>query len=230
MIRACLAALVALVASALTRPAFARAPDTFEEQYSEPIIIESPMWWAFEFKLGPYTPDYDAFKDTFNDDRGWLLGVELDALPLKIPYVGQAGVGLGWGWSSYKAKALTQDGTRSGETTKLVLYPMSLLAVLRVDALARHTVVPLAFAGKLGADFVRWTTETGGSNDAGGLNKGFRWGLSAALELDFFDPKAARSLDEEYGVNHTYLMFELFESKTDSTGDKSFQFGFAASF
>ena len=49
-----------------------------------------------------------------------------------------------------------------------MLFPLSALAVLRVDALARLTVVPLTFAGKLGYDFVRWKSTTGKRTDADG--------------------------------------------------------------
>src|SRR5690606_11375979 len=124
---------------------------------------------------------------TFDDDRGWLLGIELDATVLKIPYVGSLGAGFGWNWANYKAKAFTDDGARSGENTELTLFPMSVLGVLRVDTLARHTVLPLTFAGKVAYAFVRWKAQTGDATDASGLNMGFRWGLQGALELDFFD-------------------------------------------
>lgn len=210
----------------------ARAPDTFEEAYAKPALFESPMWWALEFKTGPYQPDSNgAFKDTFGNDNGWLLSLELDLTLWHIPEVGQLNLGAGWGWAAYDAKAVVTDtNMRSGETTKFIMYPLSALAVVRVDALARHTVIPLTFAGKLGYDFVRWKTETGKAKDADGLNKGLRWGAQAAFELDFFDRQAARRLDEEWEINHTFLLFEYFESMTKGTGDRSFQFGLGAQF
>jgi len=212
-------------ASASASTAFARAFDTWEENYAEPVIIESPQWFAFELKLGPYQPNYRAFKETFGDDRGWLLATELDITAYHIPYVGELAAGLGWGWVNYDAKAGALPSGQSGEDTELTFYPMSLLAVLRVDALARHTVVPLTFAGKLGGDFVRWKAKTGGNNDADGLNKGLRWAVQAAFELDIIDEKSARRLDEDFGINHTYLLFEFFESRTGGSGDKAFLFG-----
>lgn len=223
--------MLTLVMSALASRASARAPDTFEEQYAKPIVIESPMWFAFELKLGPYRPSYSAFKEVFGSDRGWLLSTELDITCYHVPYVGQLNVGLGWGWAHYDAKALiVPGGSKSGETTELTIYPMSALAVLRVDALARYTVVPLTFAGKLGYDLVRWKAQTGGSTDGDGLNKGLRWGAQVALELDFLDRKAARRLDDDFEINHTFLMFEFFESKTKGTGARSFQFGLGLQF
>ncbi len=210
----------------------ARAPDTFEEMHATPTTIDSPYWYAFEFKLGPYSPagGNSAFRDTFGDDRGWLVALELDFTLWHIPYVGTINAGAGWGWANYDAKAFNAAGARSGEKTEFTIYPLSALAVLRVDALARLTGVPLLFAGKVGYEFVRWSAETGGKSDASGLNKGLRWGAQVGLELDFFEPDAARTLDQEYGINHTFLFFEFFRSQTKATGDRSFAIGFGAIF
>lgn len=223
--------LLTLVIVGLTSSAGARAPDTFEEHYAKPIVIESPMWFAFELKLGPFRPDYPAFKESFGSDRGWLLATELDITAYHIPYVGQLNAGLGWGWANFDGRApVVPGGGSSGESTELTIYPMSLLAVLRIDALARYTVVPLTFAGKIGGDFVRWKAKTGSSTDGDGLNTGLRWAGQVALELDFLDRKAARRLDDDFEINHTYLMFEYFGSRTKGTGGESFLFGLGAQF
>jgi hypothetical protein len=212
---ACAALLAVLV---LPKAAEARAPDTFEEMYAKPTVIESPQWYALELKLGPYKPAAggSAFSDTFGKDRGWLLGLELDFVL----------------WANYDAKALLagDSGGRSGETTEFTIYPMSALAVLRIDTLARQLNVPLLLTGKIGYDFVRWIAETGSRTDGDGLKKGLRWAAQAGLELDFFDRSSARALDEEFGINHTFLFFEYFESKTKGTGDRSFSIGFGALF
>jgi hypothetical protein len=223
--------LLTLLGWALASGASARAPDTFEEEYAKPIVIESSMWFAFEMKLGPYQLNPEAFRATFDNDHGWLLGTELDITAYHVPYVGQLNVGLGWGWANYEAKApVVPGGASSGENTEFTIFPMSILAVLRVDALARYTVVPLTFAGKLGFDMVRWKATTGDSKDGDGLNRGLRWGAQAALELDFLDRKAARRLDDDFEINHTFLLFEYFESMTKGTGDRTFQFGIGLQF
>lgn len=220
-----------LLSFVVASSASARAPDTFEEQYAHPIEIDSPMWFAFELKLGPYRPSYPAFKQAFDDDRGWLLSTELDFTAYHIPYVGQLNFGVGWGWANYDAKALVAStGERSGETTEMTIYPMSALAVVRIDALARYTIIPLTFAAKIGGDFVRWKLSTGSSPTKDGLNMGFRWGAQVALELDVIDRKAARRLDDDFGINHTMLLFEYFGSETDGTGARAFQFGLGLQF
>jgi len=222
----------ALVVLGAANHVAARAPDTFEELHAKPTVIASPQWYALELKVGPYRPagENSAFKDTFGGDRGWLFALELDFTLWHIPYLGTLNLGTGIGRAHYTAKAFNQAGGRAGEKTSFNLIPMSALGVLRIDTLARHLGVPLTFAGKIGYDLVRWKAETGGKTDESGLNRGLRWGGQVAFELDFFEQDAARTLDEEYGVNHTFLLFEYFESKTKGTGDRSFSFGLGAEF
>jgi hypothetical protein len=225
------ALLVAAFSLCSTSLAAARAPDTFEEDYHPPVVIDSPMWVTWEFRFGQYTPDTGAFRDAFPSDKGWLYGAEVDLTAYKIPYVGQLAGGLGFGWAKYSAKAsVIPGGQASGETTKLTLFPVSALAVLRIDGLARHTKVPLTFAAKLGADFLRWKASTGSNNDGAGLNIGLHWALQGALELDFIDRRSSRRLDDDFGINHTFIFGELMESKTEALGDRTFQFGLGAQF
>lgn len=231
MRHALLLSLTLLVCSLGAR-AHARAPDTFEEDYYPPVIIESPQWFAFEFKIGPYRPgEGEPFQQIFRNDRGWMLNLEVDVTVFHIPYAGQLNVAGGWGWGKYDGRAVGLDGmTSTGEATELTLYPLSALGVLRIDALARHTVVPLTFAGKLGYEWVRWKAETAGQDRGDGFNKGVRWGAQAAIELDFFDMSSARRLDDDFGINHTFLLFEYYDSNTKGTGDRTFQFGLGLQF
>jgi hypothetical protein len=211
--------------------ASARAPDSFEEDYHAPLEVDSPMWMALELRVGPYRPgDTNAFRQTFRNDRGWMLNVEVDVTLWHIPYLGQLNGALNWGWAKYDAHALQPDGGRVDATTEFTIYPIGLLGVLRIDALARNTVVPLTFAGKIGYELVRWKAATEGLKDGDGLNRGLRWGAQAAFELDWFDRGTARRMDEDWGVNHTYLLFEWYESRTKGTGDSTFTFGLGAQF
>lgn len=218
--------ILTLVVCTFAARAQARAPDTFEEDYHPPIIIESPQWFSFELKVGPYRPgEGRPFQEIFRNDRGWMLNLELGVTLYHIPYVGQINAAGGWGWGKYDGRAIAEDGTRSGETTELTLFPLHALGVLRVDSLARYTVVPLTFAGKLGYEWVRWKAETAGQKRGDGFNHGLRWGVQAALELDFLDRSSARRLDDDFGINHTFLLFEYYDSNTTGTGDRTFQFG-----
>jgi hypothetical protein len=228
-----LTVLLALMMCTFAARAHARAPDTFEEDYAERVLIDSPQWFAFEMRFGPYKPALRSRRETFDNDSGWLMNLEVDFTLWHIPYdIGQVNLAGVFGWSSYDAyarlRAMPEE--RSGEKTEFTIFPLAALAVLRIDALARHTVVPVTFAAKMGYEWVRWKVETGAEGKQAGFNRGFRYALQAALELDFFNQDAARSLDEDFGINHTYLLFEYMDSQTKATGDNAFMFGLGAQF
>ena len=184
---------------------------------------ESTERFFLEVGGGPYTPDIDStFGDAFNtiySDAGPQLRLEFDAIIWRIPYVGPLGAGLGIGWIEFDAQAC-EDPPCSGTTddeTKLSIVPLSFFALLRIDTLARQLSIPFVFTGKLGLDAIHYDASTSGTSQSKGFSVGLRWAAQAALELDFLQPRMARSLDEDWGINHTYLFFELFGS-TASNG------------
>ena len=183
----------------------------------EHVSVESDEWFNFELRGGPYVPDVgnNSFEASFPDDKGLMWAVEIDALLLRIPYFGQLGGGLSLGWSDYEAQAASTSGTAS-EKTSLTLIPLGAQAVLYLDVLAREFNIPFVFLGKLGLDTVFWNTNTGARDDAAGTSFGLKWGLQAALELDFIERDTARNLDEEYGINHTRLFIEFYGSTAGS--------------
>jgi hypothetical protein len=179
----------------------------------------SPERFALELRIGPYVPDVPAvagvhrgFTDAFGSDDGLLLAFEYDIYVWRIPFVGLIGGAFGFGWAGYDGQAFIDDMNRADEITRLDLFTLPALAVLRVDVLARELSIPFVFVGKLGLDFIPWSTSTGDSSDASGFAFGLHWAIQIALELDFLDRARARSLDEEWGINHTNLFFELYGS------------------
>lgn len=209
------AAIASLVVLGLSVAAVPRAAaQDYSDMTGERRKIESPEWFALELRVGPYTPEIGAaFDETFAGDDGWMLALELDVLIYRIPYVGPIGIGAGIGWAGYSAGAFAAaDGTRVQEETTLDLVPLNIMAVLRIDALARYLDVPFVFFGKIGLDYVLWDTNTGESDDASGASPGLRWGVGLALELDFLEPDSARTLDEEWGINHAFIFGELYGS------------------
>lgn len=237
MNRASCLSLALVVATALVAVrAPARAQD-FDDLLVERRQIESPERFALELRIGPYTPDMGtnaAFTDTFGDATGPLLAAEIDVLVWHIPYVGPIGIGAGFGYVGYSASAFSMGtNTRVTETTDLSLYPLSLLGVLRVDVLSRQLHIPFVFTGKLGVDYVLWSSDKGSTSQGSGGSFGLRWGLQVAFELDFFDRRAARSLDEEWGINHSWLFFEGYGSMADSSlpvGDTTWAAGLGFTF
>jgi len=177
---------------------------------------ESPEWFNLELHIGPYTPDVEAgvFDSVFgSDDRGPAFGLQLGFHAYHIPHVGPVGIGVGFARAAYTASAFTQGSeVRSEEETSLTLWPLSAYGFLRIETLARELGIPFILVGKLGWDAVVWHASKGSTEDGSGIAQGLRWGAQLALELDFLEPRAARRLDTDWGVNHAYIFFEYFAS------------------
>ncbi|GAB4214418.1 MAG: hypothetical protein OHK0013_39070 [Sandaracinaceae bacterium] len=195
------------------------------EWSDEPIFVPSPENFTLELRVGAYRPDLGAaFAESFGGDLGPLLAVELDYHLFRIPYVGPFAVGARIGWVEWNGAASTSSGANVGGTG-MSLVPVTVLAALRVDGLARHLSLPLVLTPKLGLDLGYFQTGTSGVTQADGWSVGLSWGAQVALELDFLEPRAARRLDEEWGINHSEVFFELFGSTMGSFSDRQLPLG-----
>jgi hypothetical protein len=196
-------------------------------QYDEMIDVDeeshigSPERFTVTLNLGMYQPvvGNDAFREIFGDEQGPYVGGEVHGLIYRIPYVGLIGAGVGVGWADYDGRACgtADDGSpdcdnRVDEKSSFTIYPLSFLASLRIDVLARELNIPLVFTPKIGLDAVFYRARTGSETDTSGVSIGLRWAVEFALELDFLERRAARALDEEWGINHSFLFFQLFGS------------------
>jgi hypothetical protein len=232
----CLGAVLAIVPTAASAQELDE-PGSYTWHRRQPHGYQSPQSMALELRFGPYRPKIDdefgvspgPYENVFGDSARLYFGIELDYQALRIPYVGTIGPGFSWGYTRMKAKAkLTGTNTDSAEDTSLWIMPMYVVGVLRVDVLARETVVPLVPYLKLGAGYAWWRASDGsGRSDYGaGDNvvegKGHSYGLHFApgimLELDPFDRHAAKQLDNSVGINHSYLYLEWMYSKLDGFG------------
>lgn len=196
-------------------------------------VYESPQHWAFELRFGSYKPQVDDEFDTspgpyetiFGNSGRLYLGFELDYQALRIPYVGTLGGGFSWGYTRMNGNGiLTQSGQPAAEEVSLWIMPMYLAAVVRIDTLAEHTVIPLVPYAKVGVGYALWqsTNELGTSRANDVLGRGTSYGLHTAggvmLRLDMFDAHAARQLDNSVGVNHSYVFFEWMRNGLDGFG------------
>jgi hypothetical protein len=191
--------------------------------------VESPQHFAFELRFGRYVPNIDdefsnatPYQTTYGGKDRYTFGLELDWQALRIPYLGTLGPGLSVGYTHFSADAFIANGggqRATGEATGLMIIPMALQAVLRVDVLARETPVPLVPYAKLGLGSAIWRiTNGGGTAKVDGITgSGISWGpqgaLGAMLLLDFFDQDSAKNLDNELGINNSYFFFEWYLSK-----------------
>ena len=226
--------------------------------------------FAFELRFGPYLPNIDSefngktpFTNTFGVDCDatsantpsvsprLYFGVEIDALPLRIPYVGMFGLGLGWGFTQFSNKALfLAEPKKNGkwncseQSTSLMIMPMHGSFVLRVDELMRRTGIPIVPYGKAGAGVAFWRA----SGDAGtehctptssnpaaaaactadrkgmGLSPSLHFALGGMIALNFLEPRAAARLDETTGVRHAYIFGEWY-SDTIPLSSKTMRVG-----
>jgi hypothetical protein len=200
-----------------------------EELEQPPRDFSSSEDIALELRIGPYQPQLDVINRAISDDDGLLLGLELDVIAFRLKdilYLSGGGI---VSWANYKGRAIDMDDVPASEETELEIFPLSLLAVARLDVLPRKLGIPFILTGKVGYTWMHWSTETGGSDRASGWSLGLQYAAQLGLDLDSFDKAAARVLDEEWSINHSYLFLELhgFEPTSDSLdlGDVSWVAG-----
>lgn len=228
------AALLGLTAVAvLAVPGAARADSYVDDNYREHAArVGSAEAFYLELGLGLWQPDVgtNAFDSTFDGDQGPLVAGEIGYIPLRIPYVGRLGVGLRIGWASYTGQGFVADGDgqRTDEEAELALFPLTAVGVLRIDVLARELGIPLILTGKAGLDGIVWRSTVGERTEGRNVSWGFHWGAQAALELDFFNLRSARRLDDEWGINHTYLYFEAFGTTASTSLELTTPFAWTA--
>jgi len=187
----------------------------------------SPEGYLLSFGVGAYRPDPGSqeFDLVYPTGQGPILLAEFDFYLYRIPFLGPIGIGLAGGWAGYKGAACV-DGTitpsgcePSTQSAKFSLFPLNVMAVLRVDSLARNTPVPLVFTGKVGYNTVFFKEENSGS----GRSHGFGWAAQIALELNFINERRANALDQDWGINSSFFFFELAGSDANNrapVGDK----------
>lgn len=213
-------ALTALAACALALPVAA--------------LADSPTWGTFDLRFASYRPNIDSefggtktpYADVFGNGRG-LFPKILVSYTLVDRFV-QVDAGLGTGWFRAKGKEINQDpatgallSTRSADNTTFSIIPTTLALTLRVDGAAQRWSIPLEVYGRAALERYNWLVTDGAGNF---VKKGATNGWSVAggigFLLDFVDPTLARELDEDSGINHTWVYFEVEKSVVDDFGSK----------
>ena len=210
-----------------------------------PKLAHSSQMFALELRFSPYRPDVDGefangstpFASTFGTDNRLLFGIEFDYQPLRLDKIGSLGVGIGASYTKMGAPTLRADTlAESAGTTSLNIFPFHLVAVARIDALREATGIPLSFYGKAGVTTAAWNSTntvgnvskvTSGTGTAATVSRaeGMTWGTffaaGLALDVGFLDERSAKALDEDVGINHTYLFFELTSQGLTGFGSKT---------
>ena len=196
---------------------------------------ESPRWGTFELRLDNYRPDIDSefagsatpYADVFGTDRGWFPKA-LVSYTIFDRFV-QLDAGVATGWFRAKGKAIDKDAatgglllTSSKDNTVLSIIPTSLVLTLRVDGAAQRWRVPVELFGRAALERYNWLVLDGSSSIAKkGATNGWSVSAGVGLLLDFIDTMLARELDDDTGINETWLYFEVEKSVVDDFGSGS---------
>ena len=232
-------ATAALVAAALMLVA---APAPAQVVVSNSPGFRSSQRFALEFRLGPFSPEIDEefngaktpHRDYYGDDTRLMFQVEFDWQLYRQRAVGSVAIGGSAGYFRETASApfTASDAPtagRSGDESRLALYPLAAVAVYRADQLWQLWGVPLVPYGKVGLNYTFWSIYDGNDlvaeNPTGGRGRGGTLGWQAAvglsLVLDIVDLGSARELDSETGINHTHLFVELVKYEASGLGQKN---------
>lgn len=235
-----------LLLGALLGGALLTASGSAHAQSDRARKYETPQNFAIELRLGLYYPKIDnefgggatPFQDSFGKNQRVFVGFEFDWQAYRIPWVGTIGPGVGAHYLKFGRPALLESGEPSEEETSLLIYPMHLVGVLRVDVLQREVGIPIVpyLKGGLGTALWRMTNGSGTAKLGGGdtgtpevKGKGFSYGpqfmLGVALQLDWFDEYAATQADQSLGINNTYLYVEYMSSTLNNTKGTGLQLG-----
>jgi len=202
---------------------------------------ESPQRFALELRFGPYLPEVDdefgpgvtPYRNFFGSDRGLMSQIELDYQFFNLS--GTAAIGLSLGYFRDTGKSFVEPGPgqtateRSGDSSRLSLFPTALMLVYRADQAYRLWRIPVVPYAKIGINYTLWRISDGngliaeggtlGGKGRGGT-LGWQGAVGVSLVLDFIDPGAARNLDGESGINRTHLFIELAKFSVSGLGQE----------
>ncbi len=196
---------------------------------------ESTINYMWDLRGGLFMPDIDSefgggaspYADIFGNKKKMTWRTELTRQVFRG--FGSLGVGGDIGLFYNSGKALLEDGTKSGDSTSLIVIPIGVKVVYRFDWLQEEFSIPLTPYGKAGLVYNFWwitdgdgSIATWGEGSSGGKARGGTYGyefaLGLSLLLDFFDPESAGNLERETGINNSYIFVEWTWNRSDNFG------------
>ena len=203
---------------------------------ASPVVsaAQSPQRGAFEFRTNRFRPDVDAefggaatpYSDAFGSGKGWMFRIEASRSVLKT--FGTFDLGVGAGYFQQTGKGRLEDGSISSDRTAFRIIPTSLSLTYRLDVLPNGFVLPIMPYGRVSFERYNWWTSGGaggtseiGGNKGRGATHGYSVSGGVALLLDLLDRQLAREMDNDTGINHTYLFFDVTKSTIDDFGSSS---------
>ncbi len=199
-----------------------------------PSRAQSGRWGSVDVSAGTYRPDIDseftassrpvAYEPLFGTRRGWMFRLGL-ARKL-FDRFGSLEAGLRTGFFQAHGKGLQDLGggtfAPSGDPTNFRIIPTSVALTYRFDWAAERYPIPLAPYGRIAFErYNWWITDGAGHTSMRGATNGWSAAAGLAVLLDIFDRQAARELDAETGINHTYAFAEIGKSWVDDFGSST---------
>lgn len=195
---------------------------------SAAAYVPSPQYGAFEVKFGPYRPNVDdqpsitgtPYADMYGRNESMFHAtLELDWQFFRIPVI-EVSLALAGtiGFMRESANARTESGDRSNDETSLNVIPFAVLGVIRIDTLADLAGIPLIPYFKGGVNWFVWWSRNAGKTTDSGATPGWQITPGLALRLDPFDKISARTFDNEVGVNHSFVFFEVMIAVVEGFG------------
>jgi hypothetical protein len=190
--------------------------------------VASSRWGSLELGGGPYLPRVDhelgggaqPWHQVFGGAPAPLWRLHLS----KAVYAGSGGsveVGIRTGFFSKSGHAVDSSGNPTSDRASFNMIPTSLTLTYRADQIYDGWRVPLVPYARVAVERYNWWTTKASRWTERGATNGFSAALGVALVIDFLDPQAARDLDNELGVNHSALYFDVTKSKVNGFTGKS---------
>lgn len=185
---------------------------------------ESPRKGSFEVGAGPYRPSIDSefpgsagpYEEIFGGGQPW--GFRLHLARALYTTFGALEVGFKTGFWQDKGREIALDGTRTADETALRIVPTSLTLTYRFDWLSVRYGIPFALYGRGALERYNWWVTDRDKT----AEKGATWGWSAtggaAFLLDFVDRGLARDLDNDSGINDSWIFFDVTTDQIDDFG------------
>jgi hypothetical protein len=172
---------------------------------------------SFGLSYGQIEPSGDEWKEIYGDER-------VSNYRASLGYWFHPDIGVEGSISYLKkdGKGKTITGMGTGADTTFQAAPVGLTVLYRLKYREEQLLVPYIGAGVLYEPY--WEKVEDGKEIKGGM-----WGhhLTGGLQLllDNFDRSSARSLQEDYGIDNTYLAFAATHSVIDDFGGEDVDLG-----
>ena len=190
----------------------------------------------FEFRTEFYNPEVDSafesatpYETAFGTEFMWGFGGYVDYQ--LIQDYGSLAVGVGLSYKSIVGEAAEAE---SDDETSLNLMPISAGLTYRFDMLAHKWAIPVVPYAKFGLIAAIWWVTNGKGDVANTRNPvspyeertgwsttlGLYYGGGIQFLLDVFSDRMAATMDNEMGVNNSYLFVEYLRHSLNDFGSE----------